>query len=270
LKSTVERKTILVKGIPLVKETEFNKFIDNICEKDEKTKQYKFSYDKKTECASLTFPDESAAINIFSELMNIKFQENQIDCMIKDSNAYIEILEAAKTSQRGGGRGMGVGGGYYPYQPGYYPYQPGYYPKQMYNYPQYQQMPMMMPPTNFPTGGYYPSYNKGGWNGGGYRDNAGGYRDNSGYPYRSNKPYYNRRYDKGTEGKFDEGDQGEEGGEKEEKTEYRGDTREFRGDRRGGRGGYNRRGNYQDKKYRSKEEMEKIVTLDPENYPPLS
>lgn len=43
------------------------------------------------------------------------------------------------------GMSMGMGGG------GYYPYQSNYYQKNMYNYPpQYQQMYMMMPPTNFP------------------------------------------------------------------------------------------------------------------------
>eukprot|EP00331_Platyophrya_macrostoma_P002536 CAMPEP_0176420112 /NCGR_PEP_ID=MMETSP0127-20121128/8424_1 /TAXON_ID=938130 /ORGANISM="Platyophrya macrostoma, Strain WH" /LENGTH=366 /DNA_ID=CAMNT_0017800669 /DNA_START=87 /DNA_END=1187 /DNA_ORIENTATION=+ len=253
LKTTIERKTILVKGIPAAKEAEFGQFIEKLCDKDDKTKQCKISYDKKTECASLTFPDENSTIKIFSELMNSKFQENQIDCIIKDSNAYIELLEATKN-----GRG-GMGG------PGYYPYQNNFYQKPMFSYPpQYQPMYMMMPPNNFPTNNYYPGYDKGNWG-------QGGYRGHQGYPYRGGggKPYYNNRKYERTEGQAGEGAQDEEVGEKGERREYRGERREFRGGDR--RGGYRRGGGHYDKKpQRSKEEMEKITSIDPENYPPLS
>lgn len=259
LKASTERRTILVKGISSSKEADFKQFIEKLCEKDDKTKEFIFSYeyDKKTGCVSLNFKDEASTIKIFSELMNSKFEENSIDCIIKDSNAFIELLEATKNS-RGGMSGAGPG-------PGYYPYQNNYYQKQMFNYPPpYQQM-YMMQPNNFPPSNYYPGYDKGNWGQGGYRSNTGG------YPYRGGggKPYYNnRRYDK-YDGRAGEGTKDEESGEKGEKREYRGEKREFRGERRGG--GYTKRGGHYDKKpQRSKEEIEKITSIDPENYPPLS
>lgn len=103
-----------MKNIPPQKEAEFKKFVDSLCEKDEKTKvktiyrvnkgtywsktlkQYQFSYDKKTECASLTFPDETSTIKIFSELMNSKFQVCFVFCPFISKSA--ELYECATFS----------------------------------------------------------------------------------------------------------------------------------------------------------------------------
>lgn len=90
IKINVDRKSILVKGIPATSQAEFLEFAKKLAEKDEKTKvnlastwpnfdtskDFESSYDQRTECVSLTFQDKESAVKMFGELMNpdTKFQ----------------------------------------------------------------------------------------------------------------------------------------------------------------------------------------------------
>eukprot|EP00331_Platyophrya_macrostoma_P033830 CAMPEP_0176439218 /NCGR_PEP_ID=MMETSP0127-20121128/19803_1 /TAXON_ID=938130 /ORGANISM="Platyophrya macrostoma, Strain WH" /LENGTH=274 /DNA_ID=CAMNT_0017823427 /DNA_START=1 /DNA_END=826 /DNA_ORIENTATION=- len=145
VKLTVERKTILIKGIAAADEKEFLEFLHKLADKDVATKEFESSYVPATECVSLTFKDKESAVKFFTELMSAKFQDKPIDCLIKDGNPYIELTESRES-----------------FNQGFYYNTPRYYPQPMMGYQ--QPYPMMMM-------GSYPNPGFGDYGWGGYRGN---------------------------------------------------------------------------------------------------
>eukprot|EP00331_Platyophrya_macrostoma_P030290 CAMPEP_0176442150 /NCGR_PEP_ID=MMETSP0127-20121128/21633_1 /TAXON_ID=938130 /ORGANISM="Platyophrya macrostoma, Strain WH" /LENGTH=401 /DNA_ID=CAMNT_0017827087 /DNA_START=46 /DNA_END=1251 /DNA_ORIENTATION=+ len=290
LRLSSPRRTVIVKHISRIDEQQFKTFIEDLL--SAQNLECQSNYDPKTETYSLTLVDETSAVQVFGLLLSMKFNQKNIDCILKEDNLYLELIEGIqnKKSQYQ----------YSSYAKAQFPYgAPGYgfssqpmpmyfmqYPSQILGQNYIRKSKESYRPSNNETSGRpsdstYESSDqsptgspqKRGY--GQYREYGNYYgQQRNGSGYRGNKTYYQKKaYDNAPRSEEEEfNDQVEENGREFRNQHYRGGR-----DRQDHRYGY-QKGGFKDQGYKyprnykkgpSEAEIEKVTKVDLDNYPPL-
>jgi len=295
LKASSFRKTVIVKSISRAYEQEFKAFIEGFL--GDQNVECQISYNPKTEAFSLTFADEPSTIKCFSLLLTKQFNQKNIDCILKEENLYLELIEGLQQNKKQQYH-------YPPYANTQYSYGPDYgfssQPMPMYFMPYPNQMlgqnyirkskesyrgsnndlsgrpsnstyeSNEQSPTCSPTKNYSRTYGQ-------YNNNRQYPNQRNGEGYRDNRNYYPKRSYRNEPELDEDTNEQLENNEKPFKNQQ---ERQYYGQRddQYQHYGEKKRREYKDREYKqsrnykkglSEAEIEKLTKVDLDNYPPL-